>query len=90
MASRRKNGDKKINRANHNKLIRSSVDMGRYKMNKVDELTLEYLNNGDRISVLRQKYNDDIITGREINELVNLYRANKQLKKQIQRLLDRG
>ncbi len=59
-------------------------------MNKVDELTLEYLNNGDRISVLRQKYNDDIITGREINELVNLYRANKQLKKQIQRLLDRG
>lgn len=28
--------------------------------------------------------------GREINELVNLYRANKRLKKQIQKMLDRG
>ena len=55
-----------------------------------DKLTLDYLNNQDRIKVLRQKYDDNIITGKETIELINLYRQNSKIKKKINKILDRG
>lgn len=52
-------------------------------------LTLDYLNNLDKIKVLKQKYDDNIITGKEIIELINLHRSNKKIRKKIRKLLDR-
>ncbi|QUY64282.1 hypothetical protein GUI37_01605 [Helcococcus kunzii] len=59
-------------------------------MTERDQLTLDYLNNQDRIRVLEQKYDDDIITGAETIELINLYRENKKIRKKINKILDRG
>ncbi|MFL8969322.1 hypothetical protein ACKA04_04535 [Helcococcus kunzii] len=59
-------------------------------MTERDQLTLDYLNNQDRIKVLRQKYDDNIITGKETIELINLYRQNSKIKKKINKILDRG
>lgn len=53
-------------------------------------LTLDYLNNLDRIKFLKQKYDDNIITGQETIELIELYRANKKIRKKIHKMLDRG
>lgn len=55
-----------------------------------DILTLDYLNNLDKIKVLERKYDDNIITGDEVKELINLYRANKKIRKQIEKILIRG
>lgn len=55
-----------------------------------DQITLEYLNNQDRIRVLEQKYNDNIITGDEVKELINLYRINNKIRKKINKMLNRG
>ncbi|EHR33454.1 hypothetical protein HMPREF9709_01202 [Helcococcus kunzii ATCC 51366] len=59
-------------------------------MSERDQLTLDYLNNLDRIKVLEQKYDDDIITGDETIELIELYRKNKKIRKKINKILDRG
>lgn len=58
-------------------------------MTERDQLTLDYLNNLDRIKVLKQKAEDDIITGKEIIELINLYRVNHKIKKMVLMLLER-
>lgn len=58
-------------------------------MTERDQLTLDYLNNLDRIKVLEQKFEDDIITGKEIIELINLYRVNHKIKKMVLMLLER-
>lgn len=58
-------------------------------MSERDQLTLDYLNNLDRIKVLKQKAEDDIITGKEIIELINLYRVNYKIKRIVLMLLER-
>lgn len=58
-------------------------------MTERDQLTLDYLNNLDRIKVLEQKFEDNIITGEEAIELINLYRVNHKIKKMVLMLLER-
>lgn len=58
-------------------------------MTERDQLTLDYLNNLDRIKVLEQKFEDNIITGKETIELINLYRVNYKIKKIVLMLLER-
>lgn len=58
-------------------------------MTERDQLTLDYLNNLDRIKVLEQKVEDNIITGKETIELINLYRVNYKIKKIVLMLLER-
>lgn len=59
------------------------------RMTERDQLTLDYLNNLDRIKVLEQKFEDNIITGKETIELINLYRVNYKIKKIVLMLLER-
>lgn len=53
----------------------------------IKELSEAKLNNQDRIYELEQKYQQDIITGKETHELINLYRENKRIQKAINKLL---
>lgn len=55
-------------------------------MTDINKLTLDYLNNLDRIEVLEQKYEDNIITGEETLELISLYRTNNKIRKKNKKL----
>ncbi|MFL8888676.1 hypothetical protein [Helcococcus kunzii] len=65
------------------------MDMGRYKMSKVDELTLEYLNNCNLIDFLEQKKKDKIMTDNDEKRLNQLKNDNNKIKKTIKNMLER-